>query len=96
MELELIVLSIELHIPDLPVVGSRGKGGGCLLVSLSMYLPPFCLKHVYIFFYLPPSESIVSKDAGIEPRNVAATVALAVRHSARSHPHFRYKFISSE
>jgi hypothetical protein len=38
--------------------------------------------------HLPPSDSTVPEDAGIEPRTVATT-ALAVRrsnHSARSHP----------
>jgi hypothetical protein len=39
--------------------------------------------------HLPPSDSTVSEDAGIEPRTVA-TSALAVRrsnHSAKSNPH---------
>ncbi len=42
----------------------------------------------YCFIYRP-SDSIVSEDAGIDPR-IVATTALAVRcsnHSARSHPH---------
>ncbi len=87
MELELIVLSIELHIPDLPIVGSRREGGTPGLsfdVSFSP-LPPCTL---ISFFLSAAPQILLSEDAEIEPRNVAATVALAVRHSARSHPHF--------
>ncbi len=52
MELELIVLSIELHIPDLPVVGSRGVPP-CLSFYVSSSF--FDSVHVYFtyFFYLP-------------------------------------------
>ncbi len=55
---------------------------GDLLDFLSMYFIQHC-------FICRPSDSLVSADAGIEPRTVA-TSALAVRrssHSARSHPH---------
>ncbi len=49
-----------------------------------------CIQHCFI---CRPSDSIVSEDAGIEPR----TFALAVKHpyhSARSHPSHRIKLAS--
>ncbi len=45
--------------------------------------------------FMPPLDSIVSEDAGIEPRTVATT-ALVVRrsnHSARSHPQWMGKAV---
>jgi hypothetical protein len=48
----------------------------------------FCFVLYSTLLHLPPSDTTVSEDAGIEPRTVA-TLALAVRrsnHSARSRP----------
>ncbi len=42
----------------------------------------FCVRHSTLL-HLPPSDSAVSEDAGIEPRTVA-TLALTARRSLRS------------
>jgi hypothetical protein len=84
LELELIVLSIELHIPDLPIVGSRREGGTPGLsfdVSFSP-LPPCTL---ISFFLSAAPQILLSEDGEIEHRTVA-TLSLAVRRS-RSHPY---------
>jgi hypothetical protein len=77
----------------------------CLVITMQRLLRRNVYQHFYVpystLLHLPPSDSTVSEDAGIEPRTVA-TLALTARrsttrldfirparshlHSARSHP----------
>jgi hypothetical protein len=64
----------------------------CRFYFRYLFLDFVCMYFIQHCFTCRPSDSTVSEDAGIEPRTVA-TSALAVRrsrHSATSHPHFRY------
>ncbi len=81
------LLSMRIFVCRACIVFLKGDFFGFFLFK-------FDIQHCFI---CRPSGSTVSEDAGIEPRTVFATTALAVRrsnhsawshpHSARSHPH---------
>ncbi len=53
------------------------RGGHRIIIIIIFFLSIYCIQHCFI---CRPSDSIVSQDAGIEPRTLA-TSALAVRRS---------------
>ena len=74
--------SSAYFLQKLQYIGTNTKNRGIFWIFKKLYFIQHC-------FICRPSDSTVSEDVGIEPRNVT-TSALAVRrsnHSTRSHPH---------